>query len=861
MNFNKIFEFTKNNISIFLTLLFVTIVNFTNIFNNPYYINDEAIYTSQGWASFNLNQLSVYTYWYDHAPAGWLFIGAFYHFFENLLNINDLSIATGRVFVGILLILTNLMFAHIVYKTFNNNLAVIFALLFFNISKLNITYHRFIVLDNIMIFWLVVSIWLLHCFRPKFFVILFSAMALGISILSKESAVVFYLPILFYVYYNSSKSTKFVKTVLYFCTSIGVILLYPILAIFKTELFPTKDKVSLLGTILFHSKRGKGLPFYNLNSEIRTKFADWYYIDPVMSTLILFSVLTPIFLFFVKVNKKMFYLVYSMHLLYILFLIRGGTVLNIYVIPLLFTTAWLYTIVLEKLWLYLANKKVLQNSLIIVVFICIALFQTRFIKDEIFQYDANENHKKVLKWVRQNLKEDDVIALDQTWLDLNHPRDKSNKVFKNSEWFFKFDEDPQIKKEILENKWQNLDYLIATEPMYDLLENNDIPLIRTALNNSKLIQEFKPEDRFTVSQDGLYSVNGDWAAVWRVNDNQKAMDTIYKQYLQTYTNQQGQTIDSETSFTFSYDQSENLMRSYQNNDKASFELFYNWTKSNMLRKDKLLAKSFGTYQNQVKILDQSPDIYANILYSLTLSKAGIKWNNEEYKQKGAEISNIMWDTLVTETDDWAVIQNNPEEKSNFTKIKFQTRSLVPAYIQELKSFSNKNWDKVIATDYQLVNKILDLHHLLPSEVEVDMKSKSVNLLLNPKINNFGETSFIVPINIALDNKYNFRPEAKIASTRISERLQKTVEKYGIVPSNINPDGTSPDPDFSSSKANTAAIAILFDTNIKLANKLYRTKNSNIINVDYTLDDKSSRDHFYSWVAFAIHEEKYDFVKK
>ncbi|MGI9149165.1 MAG: hypothetical protein ACR2IK_21885 [Chloroflexota bacterium] len=36
--------------------------------------DDEGIYTAQAWAVLREFRLAPYTYWYDHAPAGWLLL-------------------------------------------------------------------------------------------------------------------------------------------------------------------------------------------------------------------------------------------------------------------------------------------------------------------------------------------------------------------------------------------------------------------------------------------------------------------------------------------------------------------------------------------------------------------------------------------------------------------------------------------------------------------------------------------------------------------------------------------------------------------------------------------------------------------
>jgi hypothetical protein len=47
-----------------------------NMFGFPYFENDEGTYMAQAWAIVRLGELAPYTYWYDHAPAGWMQLAA-----------------------------------------------------------------------------------------------------------------------------------------------------------------------------------------------------------------------------------------------------------------------------------------------------------------------------------------------------------------------------------------------------------------------------------------------------------------------------------------------------------------------------------------------------------------------------------------------------------------------------------------------------------------------------------------------------------------------------------------------------------------------------------------------------------------
>src|SRR5437764_1347168 len=53
-------------------LISAALLHGINMFHFPYYEDDEGTYMSQAWAIVKEGQLAPYTYWYDHAPAGWI---------------------------------------------------------------------------------------------------------------------------------------------------------------------------------------------------------------------------------------------------------------------------------------------------------------------------------------------------------------------------------------------------------------------------------------------------------------------------------------------------------------------------------------------------------------------------------------------------------------------------------------------------------------------------------------------------------------------------------------------------------------------------------------------------------------------
>src|SRR5574340_720944 len=79
-----------------LSLVMGAVSHGYNLFQYPLYITDEGIYMEQAWSVLRLGTLSPYTYFYDHAPAGWLAIAAWVDLLPRQFQTFGMSINAGR---------------------------------------------------------------------------------------------------------------------------------------------------------------------------------------------------------------------------------------------------------------------------------------------------------------------------------------------------------------------------------------------------------------------------------------------------------------------------------------------------------------------------------------------------------------------------------------------------------------------------------------------------------------------------------------------------------------------------------------------------------------------------------------------
>ena len=95
-----------------LTLVVAVLVHSYNMFGFPLYLGDEGIYMSQAYATLKMGRITPYTYWYDHAPAGWLLI-ALWSAITGGFNTFGTAVDGGRV----LMLLLHLLSVHCCFRS------------------------------------------------------------------------------------------------------------------------------------------------------------------------------------------------------------------------------------------------------------------------------------------------------------------------------------------------------------------------------------------------------------------------------------------------------------------------------------------------------------------------------------------------------------------------------------------------------------------------------------------------------------------------------------------------------------------------------------------------------------------------
>ncbi len=485
-------------------LLIAVLAQGINMFHYPYYEDDEGTYMSQAWAVVHLGRLAYYTYWYDHAPGGWLQIAAWNFIIDGFHTFGP-AINSGRVLMLLLQAGSTFMLYCIARSISRNTAVAVIISLLFALSPYGIYFHRRVLLDNITTFWMLLSILLLVSGRLSRKRVCLSAAALGISILSKELTI-FLVPVLAYlVFYRADRHRWF--TMIGWIALVGsVISLYVLMAAQKGELFPpgtlfggTSPHLSLLGTLQFQASRGRDGGLLDIHSGFWQMTKAWAQDDPMLlvggSLCALFSVL-------VMKTQRLIGVIGLATLSLYAFLGRGGEIYGFYLMPLLpllaLNVGLVLGLVIKWMKTLLAGPSGIAVTRIILagtVGLCLCSLWAGYTSSDLgFKYNPlvlwnssqADAQNETTQWIEKNLPLGSHMIIDESmWTDLH------DSGFTSAHYYWKVQYEPAVRDELLHNDWRNVDYVVTTTQMLTDAQQAHLTLVEDAIMHSTPIAHFE----------------------------------------------------------------------------------------------------------------------------------------------------------------------------------------------------------------------------------------------------------------------------------------------------------------------------------------------------------------------------------
>lgn len=462
-----------------------------HLFQYPLYNTDEGIYVERAWAVMREHRLSPQTYFYDHAPGGWLVLAIWELVLPGHFETFGNPVNSGRVLMLIMHAVSVFLLFEIARRLSGGRLlAPLLTTFFFNFSPLAIYYQRMILLDNIMVFWVLLSIYLLLRREKRLFTGLWSGLAFGFSVLTKENAI-FFAPTIYYLLNRQTKddpNRNFVLTFWMFATS-AAILIYFLFATLKGELLPPKldfslthqpqGHVSLLYEMWYQIHRNRGTLFVH-GSYLYTI---WLPKDSFLFGAGTVAALIALYLGWRDKERNLSLLVAGTLAFEIgFYLARGSVILDFYVIPLIPIFALNIGLVADRM----AQRLPAQTARVAVPLAVACLTTFLFLPtgdyvivhgkhgvlklSDVYYLPLTYLQQEEISWVRAHIPPNDrIITDDDIWVQLHDVR--PYYPYAQSHW--NAASDPQIRNKIFGANWQNIDYIVLSNGMkHAMILNN-----------------------------------------------------------------------------------------------------------------------------------------------------------------------------------------------------------------------------------------------------------------------------------------------------------------------------------------------------------------------------------------------------
>lgn len=864
----------KHNKLEFIILLLVLIVSGVahgyNMFHFPYYENDEGTYMSQAWSLLTKGKLAPYTYWYDHAPAGWILIALWTKLIGGFFTFGT-SVNSGRVLMLLLHLGTTALLFYIAKKLSKSYFAGIIATLIFSLSPLGIYFQRRVLLDNIMIFWVFVSLAVLLKDQLKLSHIIISAITFGIAVLTKENAI-FFVPAFMFIVYSRShiyhKSFAFVK----WLAIVGIVVsFYFLYALLKKEFFPpgflgdNTPHVSLISTLQEQLARGSNYPFWDKRSDFYTSLMEWIARD---SLTIILGAVTTVLSIILSIKEKSLRIPVFFVTLFWLFLMRGKLVIDFYITPLIPLIALNTGILLVFFTRCLSfNKKFVYYLLNIGIIVAIPACLLSVHSMEQYVKDETTSQIKAIEWIKANLPEASTIIIDNSiYVDLHDKRFEGDKVFVNADWAWKAVKDPEIYEKKLQKDWRNVEYITLTHEILKQIRQTNFDFIRKALDNSYLIVDWKENSSSYIDIANYISTNGDWMAIYKVKDiNEIKLENSWKFYKANFIKSYGQVVDPNTLNTTSEGQSYAMLRAVWLGDKETFDGVWAWTRDHLqYRLQDRLFSWLWIGNGNGKVADSATASDADQDIALALLFAYGRWGEEAYLNSAKEIIEDIWEREVVRIGRrYYLIAGSGADRNDGYLV--NPSYLSPATYRIFAEVDTKHpWIKLAEDSYHLLNELgtqtNNSTYLPPNWIFIDKQTGKINSAVrftNDKESDFyGFDAFRIMWRVSLDARW-FNSQEAIAYlqkvSRFFEKEWRENKKYVAIYS-ISGEAKS---NFVSLSNSVGAFSVLMLTNNALAEDMY----SDLFDREFNHEDGfwGDRNNYYdqnwAWFGTALYIDR------
>jgi endo-1,4-beta-D-glucanase Y/4-amino-4-deoxy-L-arabinose transferase-like glycosyltransferase len=765
-----------------VALLLAGFLHGYNAFYYPYFESDEGTYLFQAFAVKEYGELSIYTYWYDHPPFGWITIAAWVDLLQGDWNFFGNSLNTGRALMLLLHLVQVSLIFFIVNRVSRSPWLAFMAIIIYSTSPLAVYFQRRVLLDNLLTTWVLLSVAILFLQRVQLRHVVMSGVFFGLAMITKITTVMFSPAILFLLLTAKWNIHRGFRLLAWSLVVSSIFSLWLIYAAINTELVPAPEgeRVSLIGTILFQASRGTEVPFWHQGSSFMDNVVNWMVLDETYVYLVGFGLVVALLLALFSAQYRFFGLA---TLLYFLFLIRGGIVIGFYILPMLPFIAMSIVFGADIAIRWLRKRGVPVFAIASIFLVLVGTYAYHYYPKAIkyLTVDETSNQIEALRWVKRELPEDTRIIVDIYGMtELLNPSFENNKKFTIADWYFKVAMDPAIRYEKYLDDWRNFDYVLISHEMIYQSSLNELPVVYDAIRNSEPVMRWDQNSTTFVDVQKFISTNGDWVALHRINNSTRTQLLYAWNYFRdNFIVSYGQVIDPQANVTTSEGQSYGMLRAALMNDSEAFKGMWLWTQHHLQHRlnDRLISWRWqdGTQTDSANATDADLDI------ALALIFASQRFDEPSYLDDARAIINDIWEhTVVSINGRYHLL---PMEKSLARRDNYYL--LNPSYFSpahyrifaEVDSERQSEWLQLAEDTYLVLGNRMPTNWLMVNDKTGALSSASP-YITQGSADSFGYDAFRTFWRVALDESWYKSEDAERYLKNVSRPFVSEWQQYG-----------------------------------------------------------------------------------
>lgn len=709
---------------ILLALLVLSgIVHGWNMFGYPYFENDEATYLSRGWAFVTEGRLDVHTYRYDHAPLGWIAVGGW------LALTGGGAVFGGMLEAGRVLMLlvhlasTGLLYVAATRLAGGRLTAGVIAVLAFSLSPIGVYFHRRVLLDNLMVLWVLLAIVLLLRRPLTLGSTAVSGLVFGIAVLTKLNAVFFGLGFLVLLWFGARGLQRKHALLCWLGAAGGTVLLFFLYALLNQELLPAPIgadgeplRVSLVDTFGLQLGRGDfAWPWDPASSFLQSVGSwvakDWY-------TLAIGSVAGIGLLLLLLVHRfrapgTLAVVVFLLS--YLVFLARGGIVIDLYVVPALPFLAM--ALGLLGAWLSgLAPGRMRGMAATALAGTLVAGYVV-IVDHHHLDVDETGNQEAALAWIEREVPTDAVIVADNyVYPELAQEGDYDGTIY-----FFSAEYDPE-SRERYDDDWRDIDYLVLTHEVVEQISQGTVPRVAELLAHSELRASFTEGSSSYLDLPAGISTNGDWAQVYATKSrNGIVLQDSWTRFRDDWIVDYGQVLTAPAGDTTSDDQALAMEQALAEGDEATFRGVWQWTGDHLRhRADDVLASRLWRTQpdGTGALVSADTDCAADQRFIGLLVEAAGAWDDPALVEEAAALAADWWRECTFERGGLRLLDSSADGSVDDQLMNPSTFD--PALYRSLaEALPEHDWLRLVDDGYAFLARVLDERGTIPNWVVLD----------------------------------------------------------------------------------------------------------------------------------------------